>query len=131
MVMGFRNAAKVIFSAVAISAMSVACLGKAFWLLWGTLALDNGPIPWVYRVNLYLFLAFLISAALFWKWPWIAVVIGWADFIAISLRINPWELGSPKAALNRFTFDLIFFIAANVGFIAAISLRRMRTLQEL
>ena len=62
--------------------LSVA-LFKVFWLLMGTLALDSGPIPRIYVVNLVQAPVYLASAATAWKWPWVAESVAGLTLIAI------------------------------------------------
>lgn len=90
-----------------IAAMLVVLFKEGFWLLMGSMALDHGPIPHAYLVNSILFIVFLISTCLFWKWPWIAVLIAWLDLAAILLHANPWNDNSSATFFHQFIYDHI------------------------
>jgi len=105
-----------------IAMLSVA-LFKVFWLLMGMLALDSGPIPRIYVVNLIHAPAYLASAATAWKWPWVAESIAGLTLIAILTRIIP----PPAFPYERYlTYEYLFILAANLAFFAAMSLRHDR-----
>jgi hypothetical protein len=100
--------------------LSVA-LFKVFWLLMGTLALDNGPMPRIYVVNLVQAPAYLVSAATAWKWPWFAESVAGLTLVAIFTRIIP----PPIFPYERYlSWEYAFVVAANVAFIAGMSMRR-------
>jgi hypothetical protein len=106
--------------------MIVVLLDKVFWLTMGTLSLGPGGLPRIYLINLVLLIAILISAITLWKWPWVSVVVAWANLLSILTRFSPWNDNSVHAFFAGFMFDHIFFIAANVGMIAVMSLKRVR-----
>jgi hypothetical protein len=110
----------------AICLMVLVAAFQAFWLLMGSLALDRGPIPRVYWLNVVRFFCFLVSAVTLWKWPWIAISVAWVDLFLILSGFSPWEDHSATTFFFQFMFDHIFFIAANAGFVAAVLLRRSR-----
>jgi len=98
-------------------------LFKVFWLLMGTLALDNGPIPRIYAINLIQAPAYLASAATAWKWPWVAESVAGLTLIAIFTKIIP----PPVFPYERYlSYEYAFIIAANVAFLAGMSLRRIK-----
>ena len=104
-------------------AMLLVALFKVFWLLMGTLALDSGPIPRIYVVNLIQAPAYLASAVTAWKWPWVAESIAGLTLIAVLTRIIP----RPAPPYERYlTYEYVFILSANLAFFAAISLRRSR-----
>ena len=112
---------------VAILAMILAIAGKGFWLAMGLLALGPGPLPRIYALNLILFGSFILSMVLLWKWPWVGLVIAWLNLFSILTGFSPWADHSAAAFLREFMFDHTFFIAANLGFVAVIMLRRTRS----
>ena len=101
--------------------MLLIALYKFFWLSMATLALDSGPIPRIYTVNLILAPAYLVSAATVWKWPWITESVAGLTLIAIFTRLIPWTISPFQRELS---FEYVFIIAANVAFITKMSLRR-------
>lgn len=112
------------FMVICITAMIVVLFEEGFWLLMGSMALGRGPIPHAYLANLLFFISVLISACLFWKWPWVAMLVAWIDLGTILLHINPWNNGSSTTFFHEFMYDHIFFLAANLGFIAFVLMRR-------
>jgi len=102
--------------------LSVA-LFKVFWLLMGTLALDSGPIPRIYVVNLVQAPVYLASAATAWKWPWVAELVAGLTLIAIFTKIIPPPVFPYESYLS---YEYAFILAANLAFFASISLRRIK-----
>jgi hypothetical protein len=107
------------------SAMIVALAAKAFWVMMASLGRDNGPVPRVYTINEFLLLGILISLIALWKWPWIAAVVAWINMVSIISKFTPWNNDSASAFFYGFTFDHIFFVAANVGCIGVLLLKHM------
>jgi hypothetical protein len=108
---------------VACAVMLLVALYKAFWLSMGTLALDSGPMPRTYLVNLILGPAYFASAATAWKWPWIAESVAGLTLVAIFARFIPWTASPFQPELF---FEYVFIVAANAAFIAKILLRRAK-----
>jgi len=102
--------------------LSVA-LFKVFWLLMGTLALDSGPIPRIYVVNLVQAPVYLASAATAWKWPWVAESVAGLTLIAIFTKIIPPPVFPYESYLS---YEYAFIFAANLAFFASMSLRRIK-----
>jgi hypothetical protein len=107
-------------------AMILAIVGKGFWLAMGLLALGSGPLPHIYAINLILCGSFLLSLALLWRWPFVGMVVAWLDLCSILTGFSPWADRSATTFYHEFMWDHIFFIGANLGFIAVIYLRRIR-----
>jgi hypothetical protein len=105
-------------------AMLLVAVYKTFWLLMGSMALDNGPIPGVYIANLVEVPVYLTSAVTAWKWPWIAESVAGLTLVVIFARFNPWTISPFQRWLS---FEYAFIIAANVAFITRMSLRRRVT----
>jgi len=96
-------------------------LFKVFWLVMGTMALDSGPLPKIYVIDLILAPAYLAAAATAWKWPWICEAVAALTLIAILVQIVPAAVSPFQKFLS---LDYAFIIAANVAFIAKLSLRQ-------
>lgn len=107
---------------LSIIAMLSIALFKGFWLLMGTLALDGGPMPRIYVINLVQAPAYLASALTAWKWPWVAECVAVLTFIAIVTKLIP----PPTFPYQRYlSWELAFIVAANVAFLSVMSLRRL------
>ena len=111
---------------VAICAIVIAVAVTAFWLTLGLLALDSGPIPRAYLLNLVCFASFIISAATLWKWPWIAAFVAWANMLSILTRFTPWNDDSAATFFSQFLFDHLFFVSANLGALAVLRIKRIQ-----
>jgi hydrogenase/urease accessory protein HupE len=105
-------------------AMIITLVDKMFWVMMASIGRDNGPVPRVYTINEVLLLGILISLIALWKWPWIAAVVAWVNLISIASRFTPWNDESASAFFYGFTFDHLFFVAANVGCIGVLLLKR-------
>jgi hypothetical protein len=101
--------------------MLLVAIYKIFWLSMGTLALDSGPMPRIYVVNLVLAPAYLISAATAWKWPWGAASVAGLTLIVIFTRFVPWTVSPFQKELS---FEYAFVFAASVALFAKMLLRR-------
>ena len=64
-----------------------------------------------------LLIAEIVSLALYFKSPWVAAVIGWIDMTVILCGLIPWKGHNAHSFLQQFWFDLLFFIAAQIGFL--------------
>lgn len=108
---------------LSIIAMLSVAVFKGFWLLMGTLALDSGPLPRIYVINLVQAPAYLASALTAWKWPWVAECIAALTLIAIFTKLLP----PPTFPYQRYlSWEIAFIVAANVAFFAVMSLRRTK-----
>jgi hypothetical protein len=108
---------------LSIVTMFAVALFKMFWLLMGVLALDGGPMPKIYVINLVQAPAYLVSALTAWKWPWLAEFIAGLTLAAILTKIIP----PPIFPYKGYLFEEYAFIAgANLAFFAAFLLRRSR-----
>jgi hypothetical protein len=108
---------------LSIIAMLSVAVFKGFWLLMGTLALDSGPMPRIYVINLVQAPAYLASALTAWKWPWVAECVAALTFIAIVTKLIP----PPTPPYQRYlSWEFAFIVAANLAFFAVMSLRRIK-----
>ncbi len=88
-----------------------------WWLSIAMLA-SGTPLPRVVTLRLEIFLGMIVSALLYFKWPWVAVIVGWVTMGMIVAHVLPWDERGMENFFYQFGFDLLFFIGANVGFIA-------------
>lgn len=123
MVGGTRRITAQSMLVLSIITMLAVALFKLFWLLMGVLALDGGPMPKIYVINLVQAPAYLVSALTAWKWPWLAEFFAGLTLVAILTKIIP----PPIFPYERYLFwEYAFIVAANVAFFAAVLLRRDR-----
>ena len=77
----------------------------------------GSAIPGLIAYWSVLLIAEVASLFLYFKFPWIAAVIGWIDMAAILSGLVPWKDHTAHSFLQQFGFDLLFFIAAQMGFV--------------
>jgi hypothetical protein len=109
---------------ICMCGMAYATYKEGFWLLLASVSLDGGPMPRADLVGTWTVVGFLISTCLYWKWPWIAVVIAWANMGVILLGVVPWVAHSWATFFHQFVYDHIFFVAANLGLLAGLLPKR-------
>lgn len=80
-----------LFMILCICLMLYAICTIGLWLLFGVMALDSGPTPQNYVMDLWAFAGFLVSTCMFWKWPWVAAVVAWSDLIANLIFLHSWS----------------------------------------
>jgi hypothetical protein len=93
------------------------------WLLLASMGLE-WPIPKIVLYFACLFAAEIISLVLYFKRPWVAVLIGWIDMLMIVVGVVPRNSHSLLSFLHQFMFDVVFWVAANGGFAAYSALNR-------
>jgi len=68
--------------------------------------------------------AYLVSAAVAWKWPWIAETVASLSLAVILMRFHPWIVSPFQRGL---AVDFVFILAANVLFFTAVLPRRFES----
>ena len=96
-----------------------------FFLVMGTMALSAGPVPSFYVLRAAFFVGALVSAILLWKWPEIALAVAWLDFVSMAVLFLRPPVNIENIYLRYFTSDIVFFLAAHVGFGARLMLNRI------
>lgn len=97
-------------------------LALAAWL---PLAFMAGASRVVY-IRTELFVAMVAALIFYFKWPWVAVLVSWADMALIAFGLLPLEEKSLSWFLFQFMFDIAFFLAAHGGFVAHVVAHRYR-----
>jgi hypothetical protein len=59
--------------------------------------------------------ALIVSACLFFRWPWVAVTVSWLTLILILTGVFSWDTRGFQYVIYQFSIDILFFAAANVG----------------
>jgi hypothetical protein len=86
----------------------------AAWLSFAYLA-SGSPLPRVVVVRGYLFMAMSIAVCTYFKWPYVAALVGWTDVVLIALRVLPWVQEDATELCLQFSFDIVFFLASQCG----------------
>ena len=93
---------------------------------WVSIAMlaSGTPRPRVVTLRLDILLGMIVSALLYFKWPWVAVIVGWVTMGMIIAHVLPWDERGVENFFYQFGFDLLFFISSNIGFVASIAGRQ-------
>ncbi|GGH09378.1 hypothetical protein GCM10011586_27340 [Silvibacterium dinghuense] len=89
----------------------------------GILALDAGPLPKIYIINLVQVPAYLASALTAWRWPWVAECVAGLTFIAVITKVIPPPIYPYQGYLSE---EYAFIAAANVAFITTMFMKRSK-----
>lgn len=65
-----------------------------------------------------------VSLALYFRLPWMGVVLGWLSVAFILVRAVPWSTPAWKTVLPQFRLELIFLVLIHVGFALSVFARR-------
>jgi hypothetical protein len=71
-------------------------------------------------------IALIASACLYFRWPWVALTVSWLTLILILTGVFSWDTRGFQYVLYQFSFDILFFVAANVGFASFSALNRAK-----
>ena len=66
-------------------------------------------------LRLFMLLLQLLALALYFKYPYIAALVGWTNVIFALTKVFPWSEPGVSNFFYQFSFDLLFFVAANAG----------------
>ena len=67
---------------------------------------------------LALLVAEVISLVVYFKWPWLAVIISWVDFAVIFTGWITWAGQSLHKFMHQFGFSVLYFAVAHIGLLA-------------
>lgn len=110
--------AKIVYL-LAIAMMIVPIVALISWLSMALLA-SGTDLPNVDMVRMFGLSGMLISFLLYFRWPWIAVIVSWIIIGMIIGHIFPWSENGLDSFLYQFCFELLFLFGANAGFLAFI-----------
>jgi len=105
-----------IFAFVMLLIPVIALIG---WLSIAMIA-SGTPRPRMVTLRLDILVGMIVAVLLYFKWPWVATIVGWVTMGMVIVHVLPWEESGVENFFYQFGFDLLFFIGANIGFIATI-----------
>ena len=108
----------IIFASVG---MILAAIYKAAWLLLAVVVVGASMGSIFDVADLLSVPAYLVSAVVAWKYPWIAETVALLFLAVILMRFHPWIISPFRRGL---AVDYVFIIAANVFFFTAVLSRR-------
>jgi hypothetical protein len=85
-----------------------------FWIMFALLA-SGTPIPRIIVLRIALLVMMIAALLGYFKWPWVAALVGWADMVMVFTGMFAWEEPGLENLLYQFSLDLLFFAAAHVG----------------
>jgi hypothetical protein len=97
--------------------MFIPVIALCIWLPIIYMAIGSA-YPGLIAYWIILLFAEILSLGLYFKWPWISIVVSWGDMTGILLGVIPWKGHSVHAFMEQFGFDLMYFALAHIGFIA-------------
>jgi len=74
--------------------------------------------------------AMIVGLVTYFRWPWVAAMVGWADMGMILAGAIAWEEPGMENFLIQFSFDIVFLVASQVGLVSFLILRRKRKNSE-
>ena len=85
--------------------------------------------------NLTRYFAFLlalqvVALVLYFRFPWVGVVLGWIGVAIILARAIPWRTPQWATVLRQFRFELLFLVLAHLG-LAAFKLAKRAEAAEI
>ena len=84
---------------VSFIALLLPIVALVAWLSIAALASGSHP-PRVVTLRLGLLAGMILSALLYFKWPWIAVIVSWTIMTMIISHILPWD----ESGLENFFY---------------------------
>lgn len=84
------------------------------WIFAASITL-NSPIAHVLHFFVFLLGAQVIAVLLFFRMPWVAVVVAWLTVLVILARAVPWGTPAWRPVLFEFRFELVFLVLAHAG----------------
>ena len=98
--------------------MFIPVLALVVFLPIGAMAIGSA-IPGIITYFAILLIAQVVSLAAYFRWPWIAALVGSVDLVVIVSGFIPLARHSVHGFLDQFGFDVAFFALAQIGFLAS------------
>jgi hypothetical protein len=99
--------------------MIICSVLSLLWLLMAS-AVAPTPLPQIVKVDSYITIALICAVASYRRVPQLSILISGFNFVPILLGIVPWEAPGLFNFLSQFCLEIIFFLAANIGYFFAL-----------
>jgi hypothetical protein len=95
-------------------------------LLWFLVAFAVGgfSLNGVMALQLTALALMIVSECLYFRYPTVAVIVSWLILTMILSKLMPWDPRGAGRVVYQFSFYLLFFVAAHLGWLAGILNRR-------
>lgn len=98
-------------------------LAFAEWVFASSMS-ANSPVAHVMPYFAFLLGAQAISLLLYFRYPWVAVLVAWLTVGIILARVVPWGAPAWRSVLLDFRFEIVYVVLAHAGFVAFIMKNR-------
>lgn len=78
----------------------------------------HSPIAHLIRYFAFLLAAQAVALVLYFRLPWVGVVLGWISVAVVLARAIPWSTPEWETVLRQFRFELLFLVLVHLGFAA-------------
>lgn len=111
----------------AFAGLLITVVALMAWLLFALLA-SGSPLPRIVVLRAWLLALMVIALVAYFRWPWIAAIVGWLDMALILSKTFAWEGLGLSSFIYQFSFDILFFAAAQIGLVSFLRWRRLSRL---
>lgn len=66
----------------------------------------------------------IIALVLFFRLPWVSVIVAWLSVLVILVRAVPWGTPAWRSVLIEFRFELVFLVLTHAGLVAFVMKNR-------
>ncbi|MGH9590277.1 MAG: hypothetical protein ACRD25_07765 [Terracidiphilus sp.] len=98
-------------------ALFLQALAFAEWVFASNLSWQS-PIAHLIRYFALLLALQAVALVLYFRLPWVGVVLGWISAAVILGRAIPWSTPEWETVLRQFRFELLFLVLAHLGLAA-------------
>lgn len=102
-------------------------LAFAEWVIASSITYRS-PIAHLEPYFMFLLGAQVVALVLYFRKPWVAVIVAWLSVAVILARAIPWGTPEWASALRQFRFEIVFLVLAHAGY--AVFLRMNRAERE-
>lgn len=104
-------------------AMFFQVLAFAEWVFASSMTL-NSPIAHLVHFFVFLLGAQVIALLLYFRMPWVSVLVAWLTVLVVLARAVPWGTPAWRPVLLEFRFELVFLVLAHAGLAAFVMKNR-------
>jgi hypothetical protein len=109
--------------------MALAILLETAWLLMAHIAFGVWDV-WIVKIRSCIWVAFVVALCCYRRFPWAAVIVSWIDWALIFRGTIPWNVVSNNSFSRQFMSDIIFAVAAHIGLVAHLLLKKSKGLSN-
>lgn len=76
------------------------------------------------HASLYIWFAMIISSAVYFRWPWCAALVSWAEMCRVLWNTPPWVMQSLSSLCLQLGLNFLLLISTHVGLLSTVMLKR-------